>query len=55
MKEKLEKNRIHRTDPDTLTRYEGKYFNSIENFFIEIHLEDGNLRLAFQDLREHQS
>ncbi|KAL4783770.1 hypothetical protein BJX76DRAFT_357674 [Aspergillus varians] len=55
MKERLKKNRTYGTDPGALTRYEGKYFNSIEDIFVEIYLEDGNLRLAFQGLREQQS
>jgi CubicO group peptidase (beta-lactamase class C family) len=51
----LEKNRTSGTAPQALERYVGAYYNSINNFFIEIYVQNGELCLAFQGRRDHQS
>lgn len=43
----LEKERILGTNPRPLERYEGRYFNRIKNWFIDIKVTDGQLYLEF--------
>ncbi|KAL6412197.1 putative D-aminoacylase [Ilyonectria robusta] len=43
----LEKERIAGTNPRPLETYEGRYFNRIKNWFIDIKVTDGQLYLEF--------